>query len=255
MITLKIFCLLLSLNICGQDYNELSIKQRYFRLMFYNVENLFDTENDSLTNDDEFLPEGLRFWTNKRYWEKLQHISAVIASIGGWNPPEIVGLCEIENRKVLEDLCFKSSLSNLNYKIIHKESPDPRGIDVAFLYQPKKFKPLTYKAIKITIPFNPGFRTRDILYVKGETKNNDTLHVFINHWPSRTGGQLESEPNRIAVSSILERKLIRFLLSNPVAKIIIIGDMNDYPENKSLTEILNARRNFDLITDSRIVQP
>jgi predicted extracellular nuclease len=250
LITIKIFYFLLTINAYAQDYNELAIKERYFRLMFYNVENLFDTENDSLTKDEEFLPNGLRFWTKNRYWEKLQHISTVVAALGGWNPPEIIGLCEIENRKVLEDLCFKSSLSNFKYKIIHKESPDPRGIDVALLYQPKKFKPLTYKALKITFPFNTESRTRDILYVKGETRNKDTLHIFINHWPSRTGGQLESEPNRIEVSKILRKEIDSIVALNACSKIIIMGDLNDYPENKSLIEVLKAQRNFDQIKDS-----
>jgi predicted extracellular nuclease len=238
-------------SINGQDFTSYALKDRYFRLMFYNVENLFDTENDSLTNDEEFLPDGERHWTPNRYWEKLQHISSVIVALGGWQPPEIIGLAEIENRKVLEDLCFKSSLSNLKYKIIHKESPDLRGIDVALLYQANSFKPLGYKTLKVTFPNNPGSTTRDILYVNGLTKNKDTLHIFINHWPSRTGGQLESEPNRMQAAKILRLEIDSIFSKNPNAKIVIMGDLNDYPDNVSLTDVLRANRNFDkIIQDS-----
>ena len=119
--------------------------------MFYNVENLFDTENDSLINDEEFLPDGSRFWTKKKYFEKLNHIASTIVAIGGWTPPEIIGLCEIENRNVLDDLCH-FGLKNLDYRIVHKESPDKRGIDVALLYQKNAFKPLFYKALRVSFP-------------------------------------------------------------------------------------------------------
>jgi predicted extracellular nuclease len=219
--------------------------------MFYNVENLFDTKNDSLKNDDEFLPEGARFWIYNRYQEKLQNISRVITAIGGWSPPDIIGLCEIENREVLDDLCSKSSLSRLKYKIIHKESPDFRGIDVALLYQPKVFKPITYSAIKVS-NHNNSLVTRDILYVKGATKNSDTLHVFINHWPSRSGGQLESEPNRIQAAKILRLQVDSIFNLNASSKIVIMGDFNDYPENTSISLTLKANRSYDKIEANQL---
>ena len=244
--------LLLSIHANGQSDKNVTSQARLLRLMFYNVENLFDTENDSLTNDDEFTPDGMRNWTKSRYWEKLHHISSVIAAIGEWNPPEIIGLCEIENRKVLEDLCFKSGLANFNYKIIHKESLDPRGIDVAMLYRSKQLKPLIYKAIKIDFPFNGTLRTRDILYVKAQARNGDTLHVYINHWPSRAGGQIETERNRLHVSSILRNELDSIFKISKYSKIIIMGDLNDYPENKSVCKILEARTNFDSINPSQL---
>ncbi len=220
--------------------------------MFYNVENLFDTENDSIKNDDEFLPNGPKFWTKTKYYTKLNQIATTIASLGGWSPPEIVGLCEIENRKVLDDLCKKTGLKNLNYRVIHKESPDKRGIDVALLYQKDSFKPLTYKAIRVTFPFSPESTTRDILYVKGITKNKDTLHVFVNHWPSRWGGQLESEARRIQAAKTLRTELDSIFNINQNAKIIIMGDFNDYPENKSITEVLKANKNFEKPENSKL---
>lgn len=246
------FYLLCNFAIIGQEVSDLSLKERYLRIMFYNVENLFDTENDSLINDDEFLPDGARFWNYKRYWDKLQHISSVVTAVGGWNPPDLIGLCELENRKVLEDLCVKSSLSALKYKFIHKESPDARGIDVALLYQPNTFKPLLYRAIRIYFPFSPASTTRDILYVKGLTKNSDTLHVFINHWPSRYGGQLESERNRIVAAKTLRITIDSIFRTQSSSKIVIMGDLNDYPNNISITEFLRARGSFDLIQDNEL---
>jgi len=231
--------------LCGQSANDLALKDRYFRLAFYNVENLFDTEDDSLIRDEEFLPGGDRFWTYQRYQQKLQHISTVIAAIGGWNPPDIVGLCEVENRKVLEDLCNRSSLSALNYKIIHKESPDLRGIDVALLYQAKYFNPIGYKALKVIFPQNPGLTTRDILYVCGQVRHNDTIHVFINHWPSRTAGQMESEGNRIQAALTLRKEIDSLFNLYTRPKIVIMGDFNDYPDNVSITDVLKARSSFE----------
>jgi predicted extracellular nuclease len=236
----------------AQFNNNLALKDRYMRVVFYNVENLFDTQKDSLTLDEEFLPGGLRYWTYNRYQQKLQNISRVITSIGGWNPPEIIGLCEIENHRVLYDLCYKSSLSKLKYKIIHQESPDLRGIDVALLYQPKSFFPISYKAIPVKFPHSPEATTRDILYVCGKAKNKDTIHIFVNHWPSRLGGQLVSEPNRIAAASILRCAVDSIFAIRPQAKIIILGDLNDYPDNKSLTEVLLAKRDFGQLASNEL---
>jgi len=229
----------------GQSTDELALKNRYLRLMFYNVENLFDTENDSLTRDEEFLPRGEKFWTKKKYYTKLEHIATTIVSVGGWDPPQIVGLCEVENRKVLDDLCKRTGLKNLNYRIIHKESPDKRGIDVALLYQKNAFKPLTYKALEVTFPFSPGSTTRDILYVKGLANNNDTLHVFVNHWPSRWGGQLESEQRRMQAAKVLKQEIDSIFKHQTFAKVVIMGDLNDYPNNKSLKNVLQAETDFD----------
>lgn len=222
------------------------------RIMFYNVENLFDTENDSLKNDEEFLPNGMKFWTPKRYYTKLNQIATTVVSLGGWLPPQIIGLCEIENRKVLDDLCKKTGLKNFNYRIVHKESPDRRGIDVALLYQKSWFKPISYKAIEVKFPFNPGSTTRDILYVKGFTRNKDTLHLFVNHWPSRWGGQMETEQKRMQAASTLKASVDSIFAQHHKAKIVIMGDFNDYPENKSLKETLNANVDFKAIENNKL---
>ncbi|MFC2152475.1 endonuclease [Bacteroidota bacterium] len=223
-----------------------------YKVLFYNVENLFDTANDSLINDEEFLPEGDRFWNNHKYYSKLNNIYKVIVAIGEWDPPAIIGLCEIENRKVLNDLVNNTPLVKFEYQIIHTESPDRRGIDVGFLYRDDLFKPIYNEAISINFPNNPESKTRDILYVKGIANNADTLDIFINHWPSRWGGQLESEDRRLFVASVLRLKIDSILEINPKSNIIITGDFNDYPDNKSIYEVLNASQEYENIINSEL---
>lgn len=253
--------LLISLNGKSQVKGEAteSIKSEdvennrgYLRMMFYNCENLYDTFDDSLKNDEAFLPDGSNHWTPDKYYDKLNHICKVITAIGGWEPPDIVGLCEVENRYVIDGLTKHSALSKFNYQVVHKESPDARGIDVALLYIKKKFTPITWCAIPITYPYDPGRKTRDILYVKGETSKKDTLHIFINHWPSRWGGQLESEDNRVFVASVVRSKVDSIFKTDPNASIIITGDLNDYPENKSVKEILKANTSYDNIKSDEL---
>lgn len=231
------------------DFDE---KQRGdFRIMFYNVENLFDTFDDTLKNDNEFLPNQKKFWTWQKYQTKLNHIYKVIVAVGGWSPPEIVGLCEVENYFVLKQLLEETPLSKVNYGIIHKNSPDMRGIDVALLYQKDKFRPIYYRAIPINFK-KKNRKTRDILYVKGVANSKDTLHVFINHWPSRWGGQLKSEPKRIFVASVLRNTVDSIYQTNSNANIIITGDFNDTPENKSINSTLDAKVDFSNIHNNQL---
>ncbi|MEE4196969.1 MAG: endonuclease [Bacteroidales bacterium] len=211
-----------------------------YKIMFYNVENLFDTDNDSLKNDEEFLPDGIRYWTTSKYYHKLNNIYKVIIAVGEWNPPAIIGVCEVENRRVLSDLVDKTPLVKFEYQIIHHESPDRRGIDVGFLYRKELFKPIYHTPIAVNLPDNPHFKTRDILYVKGIVRKSDTLHIFINHWPSRWGGQLESEKNRIAAAQRLKNIVDSIVAIHPKSNIIITGDFNDTPLNNSLRNILQA---------------
>ena len=218
-----------------------------YRIMFYNCENFFDIYDDPEKRDDDFTPDGIKHWTKKKYEEKLLHISRVITAVGGGKPPELVGLCEVENQFVLEQLTTKSPLKVFGYKIIHYESPDHRGIDVALLYQPSKFTPVFTQKIPVNFPEDMGKPTRDILYVKGLLTNGDTLNVFVNHWPSRWGGMLATEPKRMFVASILRSKADSIMKANPNAYIIMMGDLNDFPTNKSLTETFHALHDFDTI--------
>lgn len=211
------------------------------RLVFYNTENLFDSFHDSLTNDNEYTFMGLRRWSYKRFQRKLINVSKVFMAIGGWEAPEIIGMCEVENRFVLYKLIQDTPLKNLGYKIIHKDSPDPRGIDVALIYRPDKFNPVEYRAIPIRFPADPEWRTRDILYVKGLVMGRDTLHVFINHWPSRLGGYAITEPKRAFVASVLRHHTDSLMCSNADSRIVIMGDFNAEPSENCIVQVLKAR--------------
>jgi predicted extracellular nuclease len=247
-----LFIVIVYIHSSSQSLHPYEFPRGNMRIMFYNVENLFDVFDDTLKNDEAFTPEGVRYWTKSRYYKKLNNITKVIAAIGQWELPECIGLCEIENRTVLEDLIKFTALSKFPYRIIHKESPDNRGIDVAFLYRKDRFNPLKYEAIKIQFPFDENRPTRDILYVKGETLNKDTIHFFVNHWPSRWGGQLETERKRIFAASILREKVDSLFSVHMNPNIIVMGDLNDYFDNISLLKTLDAQIDFDQIMNEEL---
>lgn len=212
-----------------------------FRIMFYNVENLFDPFDDKSTLDDEFLPMGSKRWNWKRYRDKCIKIGQVITALGGWEPPELIGLCEVENRFVLEGVIKYSSLQNLEYQFIHRESPDRRGIDVALLYQPNKFLPLSSRFFQVIMPGQSKSDTREILYVKGITHTQDTLHVIVNHWPSRWGGQVSSEYKRMEAARVVRSCVDSLFNRDSDAMVVIMGDFNDTPSSPSLLKGLDAR--------------
>ncbi len=211
-----------------------------FSFMFYNVENLFDCVNDSLTNDDEFTPEGTRNWTTFKLYEKLDRLSKVILAAGKWNPPVVVGLCEVENRNVLEMLVKNSALKKSGYKIIHKDSPDERGIDVAFLYRPDLFRPFDYQNIPVQDTLDGNFKTREILLVSGVINGCDTLHFFVNHWPSRYGGIMETAGYRKLAAATLRKAINRLNVEYSHPRIVCMGDFNDQPSDESLAMILGT---------------
>jgi len=240
--------ILLLLNSCGGEKNlnkrisdiDFNNNERYLRFVFYNVENYFDIYNDSLKRDDDFTPTGNYYWTYKKYKEKQRKIYQVIAAIGGWELPEIIAFCEIENRFVLQDLINSTALKYHNYDIIHQDSPDRRGIDVALLYSKNKLELLYNDFFKIVFPFDTTIKTRDILYASLLTLKHDTLHVFINHWPSRMGGQSVSEERRNYVAYFLRTKIDSLFNINPNSNILVSGDFNDEPDNISITNHLKA---------------
>ena len=215
-------------------------KNAQFTAVFNNTENFFDTINDPDVADEEFLPNAVIPWNTVRFNTKIEHISKVIASVNQPALPDIIGLAEIENRGVLENLIQSGNLKTGVYKIVHFDSPDERGIDVALLYKNKTFKLLRAKALKVTLPAADNDRTRDILYVKGIALKKTTLHIFINHWPSRRGGQYESEAFRLAAAKVLRHQVDSVLMTNPIANILIMGDFNDNPVDKSITTMLGA---------------
>lgn len=220
---------------------SIQAQDKKFTIAFYNVENLFDTINDPLKNDDDFTPEGKLKWSGQRYVTKVINTSKVIMAIGNGEAPAIMGLCEVENRDVLEYMIRITPLSKMKYAVVHEDSPDNRGIDVALLYRKDLFKPIEHKVIPVDLKPDT-FKTRDILYVKGVLDSDDTLHVFVNHWPSRLGGEAQSEPKRINAAKTLRKEVDNIMKNDSSAKIIIMGDFNDYPNNKSLEEVLLAKK-------------
>lgn len=209
-----------------------------FSVMFYNVENLFDTQNDPETLDEEFTPNGDRYWTYTKLNDKLLNISKVILSAAGWEPPQLIALCEIENRRVLEKLLDDTPLQTFPYKIIHKESPDERGIDVAFIYNEEYFYPLFYQYHPLRNEQDSVEETREILYVSGILNETDTLHFFVNHWPSRYGGLLETQSLRNLAAQTLRNLYDALQESYNNPKIIILGDFNDQPQDESIARFL-----------------
>jgi predicted extracellular nuclease len=214
--------------------------RRNLTVVFYNVENLFDTENQQGKNDGDFTPEGQKQWDDTRYRKKLEDLARAIAEINRADLPEIIGLSEVENEKVVMELAKTGLLQKGGYNIVHHESPDLRGIDCALIYRPDEFKVLDHFAIRVVREDNPRFRTRDILYVKGQTRNREEFHIFINHWPSRIGGVEETRHLRMAAAGMLKTKIDSVMVVSPDAHIIVMGDMNDEPDNESLKDVLGA---------------
>jgi len=254
-------------------------KFKIHTVAFYNLENLFDTINDPKTYDEEYTP--INGWTSKNYNKKLDNLSRVINEIGtGENPtnsPTIIGVCEVENRQVLEDLIKHPKLRNRGYNIIHFDSPDKRGIDVGFLYQGKYFTPTSYTNIPLYIykdVSNNGKKEKDETTDDETTFDNKTKRIYtrdqllvtgildgeeisfiVNHWPSRSGGEKKSSPNREAAGR-LNRKIIDSLYKiNPNAKIITMGDLNDGPYNNSVKKELGAKAAKDQVKDLGIYNP
>ena len=230
-------------------------------IVFYNVENLFDTEDNPETFDDDRTAAGKDVWNEVKYLQKIANISRVLAEIGtetNPEPPAIIGLCEIENRKVLEDLIAHPNLNNYKYGIIHFDSQDERGVDVALLYRTRYFLPLETKKHKLFIyeAENPAKRdyTRDQLVVTG-LLNNEELNFIVNHWPSRGGGEARSAYKR-EKAALLNKKIIDSLVRvNPEAKIISMGDFNDDPNNKSFKKVLKTEADKKNLPDNSLYNP
>jgi len=217
-------------------------------IAFYNVENLFDFEDDPLTFDDDRTPDGKDHWTEEIYNAKLKNMAAVISEIGKditGTTPAIIGLCEIENRRVLEDLLNQNSLLKEDYGIIQFDSPDRRGIDVALLYRKNIFIPTNYKAQELLIYDNNDSSkrifTRDQLVVSGML-DGEKIHFIVNHWPSRRGGEERSRHKRIKAAKLNKQIIDSLFSEDPYAKIITMGDFNDDPTNSSIKEHLKAKR-------------
>ncbi len=252
---------------------------RIHTVAFYNFENLFDTINDPETHDDEWTPDGKQHWTAEKYHQKLQNLARVLNEIGkpeNSNSPTLIACSEIENRSVLEDLIQQSNLAIQDYGIIHFDSPDKRGIDVALLYQKKFFLPTSYANIPLYIykkanqeltsdseetdddlsenNYQNRIFTRDQLLVTGFL-DGEEIHIVVNHWPSRSGGEKKSSPYREA-AGLLNRKIIDSLQNiNPNAKVITLGDLNDGPFNNSIKKALGAKAQKSEVPEFGIYNP
>ena len=201
----------------------------WLTLVELNCENLFDCRHDTLKQDTEWCPASLRQWTPSRYWRKQNNIAQELLSCMDDGLPDLVALVEVENDSCLHDLTRRSLLRKAGYEFLMTESPDVRGIDVALLYQPARFRPLCYEHIEVPLVSDMP-PTRDILYVRGLTQTLDTLHVFIVHAPSRRGGEKLSRPYRMQVVKVLGQWLARL----GTADIIVAGDFNDYADGRPL---------------------
>ena len=205
-----------------------------FSVMFYNVENLFDISDDTTKNDDEFLPHGSRRWTGTRYRKKIAGLSRVIAAAGEWELPAVIGLCEVENEKVVKDLAYSTLLSAGNYGIVHRESPDPRGIDQALLFRRELFR---IEAVRSWVPERSeglAWESRNLLYVK-MTMDDDTLHLILCHFPSRRGGVLAAERLRKEMAELVRAKADSVMSASAGASVIVMGDFNAGPDDKLMT--------------------
>jgi predicted extracellular nuclease len=228
--------------------------QKSSTVLFYNVENLFDVEKDPVNNDADFTPEGKLQWTEERLNTKLSRIAEVVTKVDS-QYPVLIGLCEVENRKVLEMLVSHDLMVPGKYGIVHRDSPDERGIDVALLYRQDRFTPEAEEWLRVDIPDKEDPFTRDILYVKGKW-NGESVHVFVNHWPSRSGGQAESEYKRVLAAQRLAGRVDEIFKADPDAKVICMGDFNDHPTDKSVKEVLRAGVNsgdrlFNMMSDDQ----
>lgn len=248
--------LLLPLSVFSQQNTDYKVAS----IGFYNLENLFDTLDTPDTNDADFLPGGRLIWNTEKYVSKQHNMAKVISQLGTDLSPDgvaMLGVAEIENRKVLEDLVAQPELKSRKYQIVHYDSPDERGVDVGLLYQPKYFVPLGSKAVPVVLKDpKTGDKdfTRDILYVAG-TFDGEPVHVMVGHWPSRRGGEAGSAWMRAAAAQVCKNLADSLKKVDPNAKIIVMGDLNDDPDNKSLTEVLKARRSTEDLRSDELYNP
>ena len=221
----------------------------FLTLVELNCENLFDCQDDSLKQDEEYLPEATRHWTSRRYWRKLNNTAQELLSTCDDGIPDLIALCEVENDSVVNALVHRSLLRNAGYEYLMTQSPDIRGIDVALLYRPAAFAPISSYSLRVQ-PIAGMRPTRDILYVSGRTLGGDTLHVFVVHAPSRFGGERHSRPFRLAVADRLCQSLDSLQAVSPDAHILVAGDFNDGADSPALRRI-GQHRLRNLTKDAR----
>ena len=223
-----------------------SAQQKLF-ISFYNQENLFDTIDDPQKNDNEFLPDSKKLWNTERYTNKINNMSKVIASMNEGAAPDVIGMCEVENDRVLADIAANKQLSKAKYHFVHFEGPDERSIDNALIFKQGLFKLVDSKSFAVASAEFPTLKTRDILFVRLEAKNKSQIVFMVNHFPSRIGGEEASEPKRFLAAKTLRGIVDSLYKQNPAENIVIMGDFNDEPTNKSMDSVLRAKASeYDL---------
>lgn len=257
---LKALILVALLDSHGTAFAQPGDAYKVASIGFYNLENLFDTIDSPNTNDADFLPQGRLYWNTQKYQSKLANMSKVIAQLATEVTPDglaVLGVAEVENRHVLEDLAAQHDLAERHYQIIHYDSPDERGIDCGLLYQPQYFQPTGSRAVPVLLK-DPKTGvvdyTRDILYVSGRF-DGEPIHIMVGHWPSRRGGEAGSGWMRAAAAKVCKTLADSLKALDPEAKIIVMGDLNDDPDNKSLTQVLKARRSADDLGAEELYNP
>ena len=225
-----IVCALSFLPCCGQGMT----------IIFFNAENLFDTEDDPRKDDDAFTPDGDYRWTRSRYWDKLDAVSKVIVAADEDAAPALVGLSEVENETVLTDLTARSALKEAGYKFVMTDSPDNRGIDVALLYRRNYFKLISHESLRVNLRPYGGGATRDILHVTGVIETFDTLDVYVCHWPSRYNGTEQTEPYRMCAAKTVRESVDSVFSMRRKPYVVIMGDLNEGPDDPAVREGLKA---------------
>lgn len=252
-IIFSLFVLIISSQAQSQNKYKVSL------IGFYNLENLYDTVNNMMIDDEEFLPNSERRYNGRIYKDKLERLSTVISQMGTELNPDglaILGVAEIENDTVLTDLTNTPLLKDRKLKIVHYNSPDRRGVDVAMLYNPKYFAPLYSTSLFVRLPggSKDSYFTRDILYAKG-LLDGDTIHVFVNHWPSRSGGEERSMPARAAAAKVARQCIDSIMATNAASKIVLMGDLNDDPISPSVAKVLGAKGDERKVTQTGLFNP
>ncbi|MDR0940461.1 MAG: endonuclease/exonuclease/phosphatase family protein [Mediterranea sp.] len=232
------------------------VAQKPYKVMFYNLENFFDTIDDPNVSDAEFTPQAAKKWNTEKYYKKLHNIERVLFDIAAINQdyPAVIGVSEIENRNVLEDIVATPKLSPARYRISHYDSPDRRGVDVAFFYRPDVFKLEGDSAVKAYVPEQPDFLTRDILTMWG-TIDGEPFFFMVAHWPSRLGGKEVSEFKRVALGRQTRAIADSVRRANPATKVVIMGDLNDDPTDKSIAKALGAKGKLKEVGDADYYAP
>lgn len=244
-------CLLLVLVIVGgmqakTPKKKVAADYRVSCIAFYNLENLFDTIDDPAVRDEEYLPNGGMHWTGYKYVNKVKNMAYALSQLGTDIDPRgaaVIGVSEIENRGVLEDVVADAAWGSRKMGIVHYDGPDRRGVDVGLLYNPELFTVVHTASHRLNYEANPDFRTRDQLVVSGYLNEmGEKIHVIVNHWPSRYGGEVSSRPLRAAAAELTKHIADSIYAREPKAKIIIMGDLNDDPYNIPCSEVLGAKR-------------